>query len=206
MKKLFGTALLGILLITFSAFVAGSENEGYKVGDTVRDFNLLNIDGNKITLKDYNDAKGAILVFTCNHCPFSVAYEDRIIALHKQFAAKGYPVIAINSNDPVAYPDDSYENMKVRAAEKAFPFKYLFDETQEIAHAYGAMRTPHVFVLEKSKEKWLVKYIGAIDDNTDSPEEVKKKYVENAVNELLEGVEVSTPFTKAIGCSIKWKK
>lgn len=206
MKKLIVYSLLGAVLIFASSFVKFNPEEGLKVGNVAPDFTLTNIDGRKVSLKDYNSEKGVILVFTCNHCPFSIAYEDRIIDLHTMYASKGYPVIAINPNDATAYPDDSFENMILRAKEKAFPFRYLHDESQEIARAYGAARTPHIFVLNNTSGKWMVKYIGAIDDNTDNPKEVTKKYVETAVNELLEGKEVSTPFTKAIGCSVKWKK
>ncbi|MBK9401082.1 MAG: thioredoxin family protein [Bacteroidetes bacterium] len=206
MKNFSIYALLSILVISTSSFILNTTDAGYKVGDVAGDFKLTNIDGKKVSLNDYPEAKGVILVFTCNHCPFSVAYEDRIIGLHNKYVSKGYPVVAINSNDAKAYPDDSFENMVVRAKDKAFPFRYLHDESQEIARNYGATRTPHVYVLNKEKESWVVRYIGAIDDNTDSPAEVTKKYVETAVNELLEGKPVSTSFTKAIGCSIKWKK
>ena len=126
-----------------------SENTlGYNIGDVATDFSLKNIDNSYVSLKDYPNAKGYIVIFTCNHCPFSVAYEDRIIALDKQFKTKGYPVIAINPNNPKSYPDDSFENMIVRAKEKGFTFPYLVDEGQKIYPQYGATKTPHVFVLE----------------------------------------------------------
>nr|MBP6512392.1 thioredoxin family protein [Bacteroidia bacterium] len=139
-------------------------------------------------------------------CPFSVAYEDRIIALQAKYGAKGFPVVAINSNNKEVVPEDSYEEMVKRAAEKKFNFNYLYDSTQEIAHQFGAARTPHVFIVEKQKSNLKMKYIGAIDDNTDEPEAATKKYVESAVDEILAGKEVTTPMTKAIGCTIKWKK
>jgi glutathione peroxidase-family protein len=133
------------------------------------------------------------------------AYQDRIIALNNKYQSQGYPVIAINSNDFNAVPDDSYENMQKRAKEKGFNFPYLLDQTQEIATAYGATRTPHVFVLQREGNAFKVKYIGAIDDNKDDASAVKHKYVETAVDELLTGKQVSQDFTKAIGCGIKWK-
>ncbi len=179
---------------------------GYKPGDKVMDFSLKNIDGNMVSLSNFNEAKGIILIFTCNHCPYSVAYEDRIIALNTTYAPKGYPVVAINPNDPIAYPIDSYENMIERASEKGFQFPYLFDETQQIAKTYGATKTPHVFLLEKADQAFYVRYIGAIDDNSNEPEHVNKRFLENALTELIKGANVSEPFTKAIGCSIKWKK
>ncbi|MFN4234520.1 MAG: thioredoxin family protein [Bacteroidia bacterium] len=183
-----------------------SNQSGYKVGDKVEDFKLKNIDGKMLSMADYKEAKGIIVIFTCNHCPFSVAYEDRIIDIHKRYAPKGYPVIAINPNDATIQPDDSFDKMKERAKKKKFPFAYLYDETQEVAKRFGATRTPHVFVVSKKDTEFIVDYIGAIDDNSNEPQNVKTKYLENALNELLEGKPVSQNFTKAIGCTIKWKK
>jgi peroxiredoxin len=180
--------------------------EGYKVGDQAADFSLKNIDGSVISLANYSKEKGVIVVFTCNHCPFSKAYEDRLIDLHKQFAAKGFPVLAINPNDPVAVPEDSFENMKVRAKEKGFPFRYVMDDTQQTAKTYGATRTPHVYVLRNNGGNYTVAYIGAIDDNHSDAASVKENYLVNAVQSLLDNKQPATSFTKAIGCSIKWKK
>jgi peroxiredoxin len=197
----YSTLFLLLLFISTAGFSAG-----YKVGDEAKDFSLKNIDGKMLSLKDLDKAKGFIVVFTCNHCPFSKAYEDRIIGLDKKYAGKGYPVVAINPNDPNREPEDSYENMQVRAKEKGFTFPYLMDQTQDIATTYGAARTPHVFVLQKEKGKLLVKYIGAIDDNSDDASAVTKHYAEDAVDALLAGKTVATPETKAIGCGIKWKQ
>ncbi|MDW8219461.1 MAG: thioredoxin family protein [Bacteroidota bacterium] len=180
-------------------------NDGYKVGDIARDFRLKNVDGTMISLKSYPDAKGIIVIFTCNHCPYAKAYESRIIALHKNFAPQGYPVVAINPNDPAAYPEDSFENMVKRAKEKAYPFAYLVDETQEVAKAYGATKTPHVFLLKRNADTYEVAYIGAIDDNSENAQAVKEKYVEKAIEGLTKGTPYTTT-TKAVGCSIKWKK
>lgn len=191
------------LLVCSFAFLAAMKNTGYQVGDTAIDFKLKNIDGKKVSLKSYKKAKGFIIIFTCNHCPFSVANEDRIIALHKKYEPQGYPVIAINPNDAVSYPDDSFENMKVRAKEKSFTFAYLYDETQEIAKTYGATKTPHVFVLDK---KLVVKYIGAIDDAAKDESKVSEKFLESAIDALVEGKKIEKTATKAVGCGIKWKK
>ena len=133
-------------------------------------------------------------------------YEDRINDLNKKYASKGYPVVAINPNDAEKYPSDDYDGMVKRAIEKGFTFPYLQDETQNIARNYGASRTPHVFILKKEKGDYIVKYVGAIDDNADEASAVKEKYVENAVDNLLTGKTVKLDFTKAIGCTIKWKK
>jgi peroxiredoxin len=176
---------------------------GYGIGDLATDFSLKNIDDQMVSLKDYQDAKGFIVTFTCNHCPFSVAYEDRITALDKKYKSLGYPVIAINPNNPVTYPSDSFEAMKVRAKEKGFTFPYLLDDGQKIYPQYGATKTPHMFVLQKTKKGNVVKYIGAIDDNNQNAAAVKNTYVADAVDALLAGKEVSVKTTKAIGCSIK---
>ena len=206
MRKI--TALLSLVMVaTFMSFMTfiPQTQKGYNIGDEAQDFKLKNIDGKMISLSDYKDAKGFIIVFTCNHCPFSVAYEDRIVALDKKFAPQGYPVIAINPNDPTVYKDDSYENMKIRAKEKGFTFPYLLDDTQEIASAYGATKTPHTFILKKEKGKNVVKYIGAIDDSKNE-NQVKTKYIESAIQAIQKGKKIPYTKTKAVGCSIKWKK
>ncbi len=181
---------------------------GYTIGDIATDFSLKNIDDNFISLSDYEDAKGFVVIFTCNHCPFSVAYEDRIIELDKKYKPQGYPVIAINPNDPEAPggKGDDFESMKIRAAEKGFTFPYLYDEQQEIYPKYGATKTPHVYLLQKSEQGNIVKYIGTIDDNHKNADAVKEKYLENAIIALLEGKNPQPNLTKAIGCSIKTLK
>lgn len=176
---------------------------GYKVGDVATDFSLKNIDEKNVSLKDMEDAKGYIVIFTCNHCPYAQAYEERIVALDKKYKDQGYPVVAINPNNPEKAKDDSFEKMQERAAEKGFTFPYLLDEGQKIYPQYGATKTPHVYILEKTDEGNVVRYIGAIDDNYEDSSAVTKKYVEDAVDALLAGKEVPVKETKAIGCSIK---
>ncbi len=198
MKKL---ALVTAALLALASF----RPSGYSVGDKATDFKLKNIDGKMVSLSDYKDAKGFIVVFTCNHCPVAKAYEDRIIALDNKYRPLHYPVIAINPNDPTIVAEDDFATMQQRAKAKNYGFPYLVDETQNIAKAYGATRTPHVFVLQKSGTDYIVKYIGAIDDNMDDPSAVKEKYVEEAVDALLAGKPITTNNTKAIGCGIKWK-
>ena len=187
--------------------VVEETKKGYAIGDQATDFSLKNIDDNYLSLDSFPDASGFVVIFTCNHCPFSIAYEDRIIALDKKYKALGYPVIAINPNDPEADggEGDDFESMKVRAAEKGFTFPYLFDDKQEIYPAYGATKTPHVFVLQKSDGKNIVKYIGSIDDSAKEPENVQEKYLENALDALIAGKDIEMPETKALGCSIKTK-
>lgn len=186
------------------ALVALTASAQYKVGQKVSDFSLKNVDGKTVSLGEQK-SKGVVVIFTCNHCPFSQAYEDRIIALHNAYAFKGYPVMAINPNDAVKSPDDSYEKMQERAKSKGFPFPYLYDESQEVAKAFGAARTPHVFIVQKEGKDWVLKYIGAIDNNTESAEKADKKYTEDAINDLLAGKNPAMAETKAIGCTIKWK-
>jgi len=179
--------------------------DAYQIGDIADDFELKNFDNKKVSLSKFEDAKGFIVIFTCNHCPYSILYEDRIIALDKKYKELGYPVVAINPNDPEVQPEDSFDKMKVRAIEKGFTFPYLFDEGQKVYPKYGATRTPHAFLLNKESGRLIVRYIGAIDDNAKNVEEVKTRYLEDAVDALLAGENPTTNFTKAIGCSIKIK-
>lgn len=180
--------------------------DGLKVGDIAPDFVLKSVDDRLVGLRSFTNAKGIIVVFTCNQCPYSVKYEDRIIGLHNSFVEKGYPVLAINPNDSVKVPEDSFENMKLRASEKKYPFPYVYDDQQIVAKAYGARRTPHVFVLQKMRTGWTVEYIGAIDDSPDDASMAGERFVEDAINALISGTKPSVATTKAIGCSIKWKK
>ena len=182
------------------------EKKGYAVNDEATDFSLKGTDDKMYSLAQFKDAKGFIVIFTCNHCPYAKAYEDRIIALDTKYKSLGYPVIAINPNDPAAQPEDSFDLMKQRAKEKGFTFPYLFDEGQKIYPQYGATKTPHVFILQKENGKNIVKYIGAIDDNHENANDVSEKYVENAIDALLANKEITTKETKAIGCSIKVKE
>lgn len=183
-----------------------SSVKGYEVGDEAADFKLKNIDGKMVSLSDFKSAKGFIVVFTCNHCPYAKKYEDRIIELDKKYKAQGYPVIAINPNDPNVQPEDGYQQMIERAKQKGFTFPYLVDEGQKIYPQYGATKTPHVFVLKKENGKNIVKYIGAIDNNYDNPNDVSEYYAQDAVNALIKGDPVKMTKTVAIGCTIKVKK
>ncbi len=202
MKKILALFTVAAALTAFS-FTLKNPGVGYSVGDTAIDFSLQNVDGKTVSLAGIKDAKGYIVVFTCNHCPYAMAYEDRIIELNKKYAPLGYPVVAINSNDKDVQPADSFDNMKKRVKEKSIQYSYLYDATQEIAKAYGATRTPHVFLLDNNR---VVRYIGAIDDNSEDASAVKEKYVENAIEALRNGQDVAVKQTKAIGCGIKWKR
>lgn len=198
MKKL---VILGLFILATIAVNA----QGYQIGDKAADFKLKNVDGTYISLSDYEDAKGFIIIFTCNHCPYSVAYEDRIIELDKKYKAIGFPVIAINPNDPNIFESDSYENMIKRSKKKGFTFPYVIDEKQEVYKKYGATKTPHTFILSTENRKHTVEYIGAIDNNYKSAEQATKHYISDAVDALLKGKKPMVTTTKAIGCSIKTK-
>lgn len=222
MKKFFTLALCATVFIackkessttsetTSNDSIATTEeaivNAGYTIGDEATDFSLIGTDDKTYSLAQYTDAKGFIVIFTCNHCPYAKAYEDRIVALDKKYKDLGYPVIAINPNDASVQPEDSFDLMKVRAQEKGFTFPYLVDEGQKIYPQYGATKTPHVFILQKENSKNIVKYIGAIDNNHENANDVSEKYVEAAVDALLAGNEIAVKETVAIGCTIKVKE
>ncbi len=200
------TSLLLALTLGLTSFTpVGMGPSGYKAGDVAQDFHLKNVDGKMVSLANYRDAKGFIVVFTCNHCPVAKLYESRVLALDKQFAKQGYPVIAINPTDPSIYPDDTYGKMVSYAKERNYSFPYLDDASQKITREYGATNTPHVFVLQKENGKLIVRYTGAIDDNADDATLVKAHYVADAVNSLIAGQPIAIAKTKAIGCGIKMK-
>lgn len=190
-------------LATFFTTTVLSAQSGYDIGATATDFKLENIDRTFVSLSDFEEAKGFIIIFTCNTCPYAVAYEDRIEALNKMYASKGYPVVAIMPNNIEIKPGDSLDAMKQRAKEKGFSFPYLIDREQTIFPEYGATKTPHVYILEKTNDANVVRYIGAIDDNYKDADAVDKKYVEDAVNALLAKKPIPVTKTRAIGCSIK---
>lgn len=202
MKKI---SMLMVCLVAVFALNAQESKEGYQIGDVVADFSLMNVDGQHVSLADYPDAKGFIVVFTCNTCPVAVAYEDRIIELDAQFKPQGYPVIAINPNDAGTAPKESHEEMKKRAGDKGFTFPYLLDPDHLITKRFAATRTPHAFVLQNTGSGSVLQYIGAIDDDSNggNPD---TKFVEEAIAALKAGSTPDPSFTKAVGCTIKWKK
>jgi peroxiredoxin len=197
MKKIIMS--LAIVFAATGILLAG----GYKVGDKAADFKLENIDGKYVSLSDYQDARGFIVVFTCNGCPYAKAYQDRIIELDKKYKKKGYPVIAINPNNTKVKPEDDLKGMAKRAKEKGFTFPYLKDADYQVYKEYGATRTPHIYVLTKDDGKLLVSYIGAIDDNYQDASAVNQPYLANALDALLAGKNPDPSYTKAIGCTIK---
>ncbi|HET6557098.1 MAG TPA: thioredoxin family protein [Prolixibacteraceae bacterium] len=199
MKRIFSLFVISCLALTL-AFA-----EGYNVGDKAIDFKLKNIDQKQVSLSSYPDAKGFVVVFTCNSCPYAQAYQDRIVAIDKKYKSQGYPVIAINPNDPGIAPDDSFDQMVTVAKKKGFTFPYLIDEKQEVYKAYGATKTPHVYLLQKKGSDMVVQYIGAIDDNYKDASQVKTTYLANALDAVIAGKSPEPSSTKAIGCGIKDK-
>ncbi|MEM9390051.1 MAG: thioredoxin family protein [Bacteroidota bacterium] len=197
-----------VLIVVFGlilSFAGSPVKSGYEVGDKVEDFKLKSVDGKMISLGDYDEAEGFIVVFDCNTCPYSKAYLNRIKGLNEKYAGKGYPVVAINSNDPVRSPGDTFDEMVSYASENGYEHAYLYDEDQTVAKRFGATNTPHVYILKKDGNALVVSYIGAIDNNTRDAAAADKKYVEDAVDALLDGNKPSVNKTKAIGCTIKWK-
>ncbi|WP_420576848.1 thioredoxin family protein [Ekhidna sp.] len=206
MKRTF-ILIVGVMAVVAVLFMNASEPvAGYGVGDYAQDFKLPNVDGKMVSMADYNNAEGFIVVFTCNTCPYAKAYESRIIDLDKKYASQGFPVIAINPNDVKQQPGDSMDEMKKRANNKGYSFPYLRDDSQEVAKAFGATKTPHVYVLNKeSNGKYRVEFIGAIDDSPNDPSDVSETYVEDAIDAIKAGNKPTVTEKRAIGCTIKWK-
>jgi len=199
MKK---RALFSIIVMaaTVAAFA-----QGYKPGDVVSDFRLKNVDGKMVSMADFPEAKGFIITFTCNHCPYAVAYQDRLIDLDKKYKGQGFPVIAINPNDPEVEPRDSFDNMVARAGEKGYTFPYLHDEGQKVYPVWGATHTPHMYIVKREGKELKVVYTGTIDNNWRDASAVTVNYIDNAIGALKEGKAPEQPTTRAIGCTIKTK-
>ncbi|MBM3918843.1 MAG: thioredoxin family protein [Sphingomonadales bacterium] len=199
---------VGLLLLFLALTALRPVWAQYKVGDRARDFRLRNEGTGRtfVSLSSDPSAAGYVLVFMGLQCPWSKAYFDRLIRIDRRYRPLGYPVLLINPNDPNQIPADSPEEMQRAAREQAFPFPYLFDEVQDVTRDYGASRTPHVFILCKEKEGWMVRYSGAIDDNTEFPEKVTVHYLEDALESLMRGSFVRQESTPTVGCPIAWKK
>ena len=190
---------IALLIISTNAFAQKNNKD-------IVDFKLKNVDEKIVSLSSFTDAKGFIIVFTCNHCPFAKLYPPRLNDLNNKFKPLGVPLIAISSTDTMMYEEDTYPNMVIKANEEHFNFPYLFDEMQVVAKNFKAQKTPHAYVIWKENEKWIVKYNGAIDDNGMEPEKVTETYVSNAVNELLTNQPIKTSETKSIGCQIAFRR
>ena len=177
------------------------DSVGLLLGASAIDFQLKGVDGKTHSLNSFSDKKALVVIFSCNHCPYVQAYEDRMVQIQKDYSPKGVTIVAINSNDDTGYPEDSYPNMIKRAKERGFNFPYLRDDTQEIAKKYGAICTPHVFAFDQQPR---LQYKGRIDDNR-NPESVKTKDLRNALDAILAGHKPSVQETRPFGCSVKWK-
>ncbi|OIN57682.1 thioredoxin family protein [Arsenicibacter rosenii] len=195
-----------VMLSVLTLVGARAQSPGtYGIGDVIKDFRLKNVDDRQVSLQDYRTQKGVIVVFTSNHCPFAKSYEDRIQSVNQRYGGQGYPVVAIQSNDPAAYEDDSFDNMKARSRERSYSFPYLFDETQQVARLFGVTKTPQVYVLKQTGGQFTLQYTGAIDDNPQDANSVRVRYLEDALTSLIAGKAVINPVTRPIGCAIKWK-
>ncbi len=201
-QQVMWAVMLSVLTLV-NAWAQGTRT--YGIGDAVSDFRLKNVDDRQVGLQDYRSQKGVIIVFTSNHCPFAKSYEDRLLSISQRYAGQGYPVIAIQSNDPGAYEDDSFDNMKARSRERSYSFPYLFDETQQVARLFGVSKTPQVYVLKQTGGQFTLQYTGAIDDNPQDANSVRVRYLEDALTSLLAGKAIVNPVTRPIGCAIKWK-
>jgi len=197
-------------LLTFSLLILSTigiaQSGNLKPGTTAPEFSLKNVTGETISFATFQDARGYIVVFTCNTCPVAKAYEQRIIELNNKYAPIGYPVIAINTNDPQVSPGDSFELMMERAKAKKYAFPYLFDEGQKITTEYGARNTPTVFLVKHAKDGNVIVYTGAIDNDPEEDKSDRTKYLEMAVSAVQQGKDPEVASTKAIGCSVKRKR
>jgi peroxiredoxin len=200
MKILTYKLLFVVCLISLSILIFGFVNKDKE--KIISDFSLQNVNGDMISLKNYPDAKGFIVIFTCNHCPFAKLYPPRFNEMNIKYKALGVPLIAISSTDTISYEEDAFSKMREKAIREQFNFPYLFDGMQTVAKDFKAQKTPHAYVIWKVNGNWVVKYNGAIDDNGMEPTKVKTHYVTDAVDELLSGKEVSEKETKSIGCQI----
>jgi peroxiredoxin len=173
-----------------------------ELGSPAPSFSLPGTDGKSHSLESFKDAKALCVVFSCNHCPYVQAYEGRFKALQADFGPRGFQLVAINSNDADNYPEDGFDAMVLRSKEQGFNFPYLRDEDQSVAKAFGAVRTPHVFLFDAERK---LAYLGRIDDSWDKPEKVTRRELAEAIEDILAGRPVKVAETFAVGCTVKWK-
>lgn len=173
-----------------------------KIGSVLPDFSLPSVDGKIYSPSLLKEKNVLVIIFSCNHCPYVQAYEDRVKLIQEEYELNGVQIVAVSSNDAEKYPEDSFEQMKLRSQGKKFNFPYLYDEDQSVAKAFDATHTPEVFVFDENRK---LSYHGKIDDNWQEPDKVNNRYLNDALDEILEGNEVSVPETYSIGCTIKWK-
>ncbi len=190
--------LLGLFVLLNASFVLFQENK------TIPNFSLKDTNNKIVSLENYKNSKGLIVIFTCNHCPFAKLYSKRLNELNAKYTAKGFPLIAINSMDTVVYEDETLANMKAKAKHDKFNFPYLFDANQSVGKLFNAEYTPQAFVLSNENNKWTVRYAGSIDNNGKEPTKAVP-YVANAVEDILANVPVAIKETGSIGCRIRYR-
>lgn len=183
--------------------MALTQSSPVAIGAKCPNFTLKGVDKRMYSLRDFADKKGLVVIFFANHCPYCQAVEDRVIQLHRDYERKGAQFVAICSNDGVAYPDDSFPNLRRRWYEKEYGFPYLWDEKQDIARAFKAACTPDIFVYDSTR---LLQYHGRIDDNWKDPAKVTRNDLRDAIDALLAGRKPSSDQIPSMGCSIKWKE
>ena len=204
--------IIGVV-IAFNFWVLGlsqansvADSSTIKQDAIVQPFLLKSVSGEFVGMSTYPEAKGMIVVFTCNHCPFAKLYPERMNELHRKYAAKGIPLLAISSTDTVLFEEDGFAEMQKISQQQGFVFPYLFDAEQTVVQDFGAQKTPHAFVLARSEKGWKIVYSGSIDDNGADPSAVKHKYVEDAVRAVLKHKKVKVAHTSSIGCFIHIRK
>ncbi|MEW5876814.1 MAG: thioredoxin family protein [Acidobacteriota bacterium] len=195
--------VLAVLLVAMALGPAWALKPGDSLPESVANVKMKGVDGKEVTLKELMGAKGLLVIFSCNHCPWVKAWQARMVALGNEYSQKGVGVVAVNSNDVTAYPDDDMEHMIAQAKEHGYRFPYVMDATSDVARAFGATRTPEAFLFDAQGK--LV-YHGAIDDNAEKPQEVKKTYLADALAAVVAGKPVPVAETKALGCSIKFRQ
>jgi peroxiredoxin len=199
------TLIIPLLLFSIFGFDGDKGNLPSTLGKKINNFSLQNVDGKSISLSDFTEAKGLMVVFTCNHCPFAKLYSKRLNDLNKKYTPLGVPLIAINSMDTLVYDEESFELMQMKAKSDSLNFPYLRDALQIVGRNFGANHTPQAYVIWKEGTSWIVKYSGAIDDDGSHPEKANS-YMANATDELLRGSPVSNPETRSFGCRIFYRK
>jgi peroxiredoxin len=197
MKKLL------IIILVCSFMFANAQTNTLLPGQAAPAFSLKNVDDRQVAFTQFPNAKGFIVNFTCNTCPVALGYEERIMELDKKYAPQGYPVIAINPNDPAVSAGDSFDKMKARAKTKGYTFPYLYDADQKITNLYGAKNTPTVFLVRKTNIGNVVEYTGAIDNDAQNTNPGKKRFLEQAIMDLQANKKPGVASTKAIGCSVR---
>ncbi|MBX7143550.1 MAG: thioredoxin family protein [Oligoflexia bacterium] len=173
-----------------------------KIGASIPTFELLNVDGKRIGSSIFGGARAGLVGFMCNHCPYVKGSELALIQLVREFASKGLVAVTINSNDAVQYPDDSFENMKVKAREMNLPYPYLYDESQAVARSFDAACTPEFYLFDAHSK---LAYHGTINDSPRDPTKVTKHHLAQAITQVLEGKPATPNYVHPIGCSIKWR-